>query len=109
MTVSPDGTQTVIKDLKLLDGSNPSGLSAGLIYDSTKHLFIWNALEKGSSRDSYTASYLYTFNSSALEMARVCTFSGNERFSFFAVAEKPLPELPAKRPSYQTRSPAHPL
>lgn len=96
VTVSPDGTQTVIKDLKLLNGSTPSGLSAGLIYDSTKHLFIWNALEKGSSRDSYTASYLYTFDSSAREMARVCTFSGNERFSFFAVAEKAVTGTPGK-------------
>lgn len=96
VTISTDGTQTVVKDLKLLDGSSPSGLSAGLVYDSTKHLFIWNALEKGSSRDSYSASYLYTVDPSTLDMARVCTFMGNERFTFFAIAETAVTGTPGK-------------
>lgn len=94
--VGTDGTQTMVGALRLLDGTEPSGLSAGLVYDTAKHVFIWNALEKGSSRDSYAASYLYTLNPATREMARVCTFKNNEIFTFFAVAESAATGTPDK-------------
>lgn len=96
VTVAPDGTQTTVGQLQLLDGTSPSGLSAGLVYDSAKHVFIWNALEKGSTRDSYAASYLYTLDPKTLAMGRVCTFKDNESFSFFVVAEKAATGTPGK-------------
>lgn len=96
VNVAKDGAQTVLGDLKLLDGTSPSGLSAGLVYDNVKKVFIWNALEKGSTRDSYAASYLYTLEPQTRAMGRVCTYKGNERFTFFALAEKAVTGTPGK-------------